>query len=77
MTVEPGCYLIGGLIDAWRAEGRHADFLDYDEIERWRGLGGVRIEDDVLVTDDAPRVLGPEVPKTVEAVEAEVQAGAA
>lgn len=76
MTVEPGCYFIGGLIDAWKAEGRHADFLDYDEIERWRGLGGVRIEDDVLVTDGEPRVLGPEIPKTVEAVEAEVQQGA-
>lgn len=77
MTVEPGCYLIGGLIDAWKAESRHAEFLDYDEVERWRGLGGVRIEDDVLITDDAPRVLGPEIPKTVEAVEAEVQSGAA
>ena len=77
MTIEPGCYLIGGLIDVWKAEDLHADFLNYDEIERWRGLGGVRIEDDVLVTDGAPRVLGPEVPKTVEAVEAEVRRGAA
>ncbi len=76
MTVEPGCYFIGGLIDAWTSENRHADFLDYDEIERWRGLGGVRIEDDVLVTDDAPRVLGPDIPRTVAAVEAEVQRGA-
>ncbi len=77
MTVEPGCYLIGSLIDAWKADGRHANFLNYGEIDRWRGLGGVRIEDDVLVTDGAPRVLGPDIPRTVEAVQAEVQRGAA
>lgn len=76
MTVEPGVYLIDALIDQWEAEGRHAEFLDYDEIGRWRGLGGVRIEDDVLVTDGAPRVLGPPIPKAPDAVEAEVRAGA-
>ena len=76
MTVEPGVYFIDPLIDQWEAEGRHAAFLDYAEIGRWRGTGGVRIEDDVLVTDRAPRVLGPEIPKTPAAVEAEVQSGA-
>lgn len=76
MTVEPGLYVIDALIDQWKAEKRHADFLAYDEIDRWRGLGGVRIEDDVLVTDGAPRVLGPGIPKEPDAVEAEVQRGA-
>ena len=75
MTVEPGVYLIDALIDTWRGEGRHAAFLPYDEIDRWRGLGGVRIEDDVLVTDDAPRVLGPGIPKTPDEVEAVVREG--
>ena len=76
MTVEPGVYLIDALIDAWKAEGRHAAFLAYDEIDRWRGLGGVRIEDDVLVTDGAPRVLGPGIPKRPAEVEAVVRSGA-
>ena len=76
MTVEPGVYFIDALVDAWRAEGRHAAFLPYDEIDRWRGLGGVRIEDDVLVTDGAPRVLGPAIPKRPAEVEAVVQGAA-
>ena len=75
MTVEPGVYFVDALIDAWKAEGRHAAFLPYDEVDRWRGLGGVRIEDDVLVTDGAPRVLGPGIPKRPDEVEAVVRAG--
>ncbi|MEL6771825.1 MAG: aminopeptidase P family protein [Bacteroidota bacterium] len=76
VTVEPGCYFIPALVQAWKAEGKHAAFLDYAEIERYltmnegRGFGGVRIEDDVLVTDDGLRVLGPAIPKTVAEVEA-------
>lgn len=76
MTVEPGLYFIDALIDQWQAESRHAGFLAYDEIDRWRGLGGVRIEDDILITDDGCRVLGPPIPKTPDEIEAEVQAGA-
>ncbi|HEX8298176.1 MAG TPA: M24B family metallopeptidase, partial [Rubricoccaceae bacterium] len=76
MTVEPGIYLVDPLIDAWKAEGRHAAFIDYDAVEVWRGLGGIRIEDNVLVTAGGHRVLGPPVPKTATAVEAAVRAGA-
>lgn len=76
MTVEPGLYLIDALIDAWKADKKHAAFVDYDALEAWRGLGGIRIEDDVLVTDAGPRVLGPIPPKTVAEVEAAVRAGA-
>ena len=76
MTVEPGLYFIDALIDQWRGEGRHAAFLAYDEIDRWRGLGGVRIEDDILITADGHRVLGPPIPKTPDEIEAEVRAGA-
>ena len=76
MTVEPGVYLVDALIDAWSADGRLAEFVDYAEVERWRGTGGIRIEDNVLVTESGHRVLGPSVPKTAEAVEAAVQAGA-
>jgi Xaa-Pro aminopeptidase len=70
LTVEPGCYFIPALIDQWRAEGLHTDFINYDEVEKYKDFGGIRIEDDVLVTETGYRVLGKPVPKTVAEIEA-------
>lgn len=70
ITVEPGIYFIPALIDQWRGENRHAEFIDYDRVESYKGFGGIRIEDDLLITDDGCRVLGPGIPKTVDEVEA-------
>jgi len=69
ITIEPGVYFIPALMDRWAATSRHADFIDYDAVRKHRDFGGIRIEDDVLVTDKACRVLGPPIPKTVEDVE--------
>lgn len=69
LTVEPGVYFIPALIERWRSEGVHREFLDYDRIAALTGFGGIRTEDDVLVTPEGARVLGPPVPKTVEEVE--------
>lgn len=69
VTVEPGAYFIPQLFEQWRAAGRSADFVDYDEVEQWMGLGGIRIEDDVLVTETSHRVLGPPIPKHAEDIE--------
>ena len=77
MTVEPGLYFNGVLIELWRSENRFAEFVDYDEAASWVGFGGVRIEDDVLITDDGHRVLGPGIPKSIADVEAVVQSGTA
>lgn len=69
VTNEPGCYFIPALIDQWKGEKRHSQFISYEEVEKYRGFGGVRIEDDVLITDTGSRVLGTPIPKTVEEVE--------
>jgi len=68
-TIEPGCYFIPALIGLWKKEGRHKEFINYSEAESYIGLGGVRIEDDVLVTDTGHKVLGTPIPKSVEDVE--------
>lgn len=68
-TVEPGIYFIPELIDLWRSEGKFTDFVNYDKLDDYRSFGGIRIEDNVLITDSGHRVLGPVVPKTVEEIE--------
>lgn len=70
LTVEPGCYFIPALIDQWKAENKHTEFINYDLLESYKDFGGIRIEDDVLVTDSGYRVLGKPIPKTIEEVEA-------
>jgi Xaa-Pro aminopeptidase len=69
LTVEPGIYFIPQLMDLWRSEGRHTAFIDYDELDRWRDFGGVRNEEDYLVTDTGARRLGPPKPMSVEDIE--------
>ncbi len=70
MTVEPGIYMIPTLMDKWRAEGRFTDFLNYDAIDEFRGFGGIRVEDDVVVTEAGCRILGKRIPLEMADVEA-------
>jgi len=69
LTVEPGIYFIPALIDRWKNEKQHGAFIDYDRVESYRGFGGIRIEDNILVTQTGARILGPKIPKTISEVE--------
>ena len=69
MTVEPGIYFIPALVEKWRKEKKHLEFIAYDKVEKFLDFGGVRLEDDVLVTEKGRRVLGPPIPKTPADVE--------
>lgn len=74
LTIEPGIYFIPELIDMWHAEKRFADFLVYDEIQKWRDFTGLRNEEDYLITPTGYRRLGHKVkPMTTEEVEAQKQ----
>jgi Xaa-Pro aminopeptidase len=69
ITNEPGCYFIPALIDKWKAENKCKDFIDYKVLETYKDFGGIRIEDDLLVTKDGCRLLGKYIPKTVSEIE--------
>ena len=71
MTDEPGIYFIPALIDEWRAKGHCAEFLNFDRIETYKDFGGIRIEDDLLITADGCRYLGEKlIPYHVDELEA-------
>jgi Xaa-Pro aminopeptidase len=70
MTIEPGIYFIPELIEIWKKENRCPEFINYEKVMTYVDFGGIRIEDDVLVTADGARVLGKPIPKTVAEIEA-------
>jgi len=68
-TVEPGIYFIPQLIDQWKTEGKFSEFINYSKVEIWKDFGGIRIEDDVLITEKGHKLLGKPIPKTVSDIE--------
>ena len=58
LTDEPGIYFIPALIDEWKASGHCKEFLDFDRLETYKDFGGIRIEDDILITKEGCRFLG-------------------
>lgn len=70
VTNEPGIYFIPALMDQWRAEGLHRDFICYDRLGAYRDFGGIRLEDDILVTPEGSRILGQRVPVNPDEVAA-------
>ncbi len=69
LTVEPGIYFIPELMDLWQRENRFTEFLNYDRLMEYRGFGGIRNEENYLITETGHRVLGKPKPKSVKEVE--------
>ena len=69
LTVEPGIYIIPELIDRWQAENKFADFINYDVLNTYRDFGGIRIEDNFLITDTGSHLLGKYLPKSLKEIE--------
>ena len=69
LTIEPGIYFIPELIDMWQKEKKFEQFLNYDRINEYRDFGGLRNEEDFLITETGYRLLGKPKAKTIEDVE--------
>ena len=69
LTVEPGIYFIPALIDQWEQNGNHKEFVNYSSLKSFRDFGGIRIEDDVLITDDGCDCLSYGIPKIISEIE--------
>jgi Xaa-Pro aminopeptidase len=73
ITVEPGIYFIPALIEQWKQENKLAEFIDYRKATEYIGFGGIRLEDDILITSTGCRLLGEKrIPITIEEVEAAI-----
>ena len=75
LTIEPGIYFIPSLIDMWRAEKRFVDFINYDKLEAYKDFGGIRNEENFVITADGYRLIGKQKPKTIEDVEKQKNLG--
>ncbi len=66
LTVEPGIYFIPALVEKWEQEKKFSRFIRYDAVKKYLGFGGIRIEDDILVSADGYKVMGRPIPKSVQ-----------
>jgi Xaa-Pro aminopeptidase len=70
LTVEPGIYFIPALIEQWKSARRCHEFIKYSRLESYFDFGGIRLEDDVLVTANGNRLLGKALPLQIDEIEA-------
>jgi Xaa-Pro aminopeptidase len=70
VTIEPGLYFIPELMDLRKSEKKYLDFINYDKLEAFRHFGGIRIEEDLLITETGSRLLGKPLAKSATEMEA-------
>lgn len=70
MTIEPGIYFIPELIDLWKGNGTNKEFINFDKVNTYRNFGGIRNEEDLLITETGHRILGRPLAKSIDDVEA-------
>ncbi len=71
LTIEPGIYFIPELIDLWEQTGTNKEFINFDRVNEYRNFGGIRNEEDILITETGHRILGKPLAKSIEDVETE------
>jgi len=69
LTVEPGLYFIPELIETWEAKQHLASFINYDEVNKFKSFGGIRVEDDFVITESGSSMLGKPLAISIEDVE--------
>jgi len=69
ITNEPGIYFIPSLIDKWKNEKINAEFINFDKVDEYRNFGGIRLEDDILVTETGSKIIGERVPVNPDEIE--------
>ena len=71
LTIEPGIYFIPELIDQWKSTNHNSEFINFNRLEDYKSFGGLRNEEDFLITETGYRLLGKPKPKTIKVVETE------
>ena len=69
ITNEPGIYFIPALIDKWQSEKINTDFINFEKVNQYRDFGGIRLEDDILVTESGGEIIGERVPIEPDEIE--------
>lgn len=69
LTVEPGIYIISELIDLWKSQNKHPEFINYSALEKFRDFGGIRVEEDFVINKNGSKLLGQPVAKTIAEIE--------
>jgi Xaa-Pro aminopeptidase len=68
-TIEPGIYFIPELIDLWRSQNKFNDFIVWDKVNEYRNFGGIRNEEDYMMTESGAKLLGKQKPMTIDEIE--------